>query len=109
MAAMELLKRTQEFLNETLPGNRDLDAKVLQLIESEYLRQLGYYRRTELALTQKYGMTFDAFIERGVSRQMGYSWEVEQDAMAWETAIGGMVTLKRKLRELRVFSDEQTG
>ena len=28
-------------------------------------------------------------------------WEVEQDAMAWESAIGGMATMERQLRELR--------
>jgi hypothetical protein len=26
---------------------------------------------------------------------------VEQDAMAWESAIGGIVTMERQLRELR--------
>lgn len=37
---------------------------------------------------------------------MNYSWEVEQDAMAWETAVGGIVTLERKLQELRSIDNE---
>jgi hypothetical protein len=32
---------------------------------------------------------------------MDYAWEVEQDAMDWETAIGGMQTVGRKLKEIR--------
>ncbi len=56
----ELLKRTREFLNETLRGDQNLDAKVLRLVEAEYLRQLRPYRRTELALSRQYGMPFEA-------------------------------------------------
>lgn len=108
MAAEELLERTQEFLHETLPGDQDLDAKVRQLIEDEYLRRLGRYRRTDLALARKYGMTFDEFIARRVPRQQGYTWEVEQDAMDWETAVSGIATVERKLRELRDLGGEQT-
>jgi hypothetical protein len=39
---------------------------------------------------------------------MNYSWEVEQDAMAWETAVGGMATMARKLQELRALDDESS-
>ena len=109
MPSMELLKRTQAFLNEMIPDDQDLDAKVLRLVEAEYVRELGRYRRVDLALVRKYGMTFESFIECRIPRQREYSWEVEQDAMAWETAVGGMATVERKLRELRAFSDERTG
>jgi hypothetical protein len=101
MAAVELKEQTQEFLHETVPGDQDLDAKVRHLIEEECLRQQGRYQRTDLALTRKYGMTFAEFIEQSIPRQKDYSWEVEQDAMDWETAIGGMATVERKLRALR--------
>ena len=50
---MELLKRTQAFLNEMIPDDQDLDAKVLRLVEAEYLRELGRYRRADLALVRK--------------------------------------------------------
>jgi len=36
-----------------------------------------------------------------IARKMDYAWEVEQDAMDWETAIGGMQTVGRKLKEIR--------
>ena len=72
-----------------------------QLIEAEYLRQLGRHKRTNSALTDKYGMTFEEFVARRVARQKGYTWEVEQDAMAWETAIGGIAMLDRQLRKVR--------
>jgi hypothetical protein len=105
---VELKPQTQEFLRETVPGEQDLDAKVRHLIEEEYLRKLGRYRRTDLALTRKYGMTFDEFLEQSITRQKNYSWEVEQDAMDWETAVGGIATVERKLQVLRGVSSERT-
>ncbi len=42
--AVELLEQTQEFLHVTVPGKQTLDDKVRQLIEAEYLRQMGRYR-----------------------------------------------------------------
>ena len=79
-----------------------------ELIEAEYLRQLGRHRRTDAALAGKYGMTFDEFIARRIPREKGYSWEVEQDAMDWETAIGGIATVERQLRKLRGLNDQRT-
>lgn len=108
MSTVALKERTQAFLHETVPGDQDVDAKIRQLIEEEHLRKLGRYRRTDLVLTRKYGMTFDEFLERSVPRQLGYSWEVEQDAMDWETAIGGLATIKRKLSHLREPDSERT-
>ena len=101
MGVAELMEQTQEFLRATIPGSQSLDAKVRQLIEAEHLRRSAQYRRTDLALARKYGMTFDEFLTRRIPRQRDYSWKVEQDAMAWETAVGGMVTVERQLQELR--------
>ena len=101
MVIAELMEQTQQFLNLTVPGDQGLDAKVRQLIEAEHLRKLAQYRRVDLALVRKYGMDFEEFLARHVPRQQNYSWEVEQDAMAWESAIGGMATMERQLRELR--------
>jgi hypothetical protein len=103
---VELRERTREFLDEALPNEQDIDAKVRQLIKAEYLRKLGRYRRTDLALTRKYGLSFDEFVAHRVTRQMDYSWDVEQDAMAWETAMGGIATMERKLKELQDLDDE---
>ena len=105
MIAGELRQQTRELLDETIPETKSLDDKVRQLIEAEYLRQLGRHRRTNSALTDKYGMTFEEFVERRIARQRGYTWEVEQDAMAWETAIGGIATMERQLRKVRELSD----
>ena len=101
MVIAELMEQTEEFLRATIPGDQSLDAKVRQLIEAEHLRRLAQYRRADLALTRKYGMTFDEFLTRRIPRQQDYSWEVEQDAMAWESAVGGMMTVERQLQELR--------
>jgi hypothetical protein len=108
VTTVELMEQTKKFLDEALPDEQDVDAKVRQLIRSEYLRELGRYRRTDLALSRKYGLSFVEFINQRVTRQMDYSWEVEQDAMAWETAVGGIATMERKFNELVNLDREPT-
>ena len=55
----------------------------------------------DMTLNRKYGLTFEDFLNQRITRKMNYSWEVEQDSMDWETAIGGMETVERKRKELR--------
>lgn len=100
MATATLLEQTQELLQHSVPGDQDMDAKVRELIKAEWLRQLARYRRVDMDLTRKYGLTFDKFLNQRIARKMDYAWEVEQDAMDWETAIGGMQTVERKLKEM---------
>ena len=93
MSVGELSERTLELLSETLPRGRSADARVRYLLEAEYLRKLGQYRRTNAALTQKYGMSFDAFLAEDIVGQRDYSWDVERDAMELEIAVGGIEQL----------------
>lgn len=98
---VELHERTQELLNTALPGDQELDVKVRLLLEAEYLRRIAQYRRTDQAMTRKYGVDFDGFLAGNVTEQEGYSWESEKDAMDWETAVAGIATVERLLAELR--------
>jgi len=100
MSETRLMESTLQFLEEPLLGEQDLDTKVRLLLEAEYLRRLGRYRRLDRTLAQKYGMTFEEFIELRIVQQKGYTWDVETDAMNWETAVDGMRTMERKLQEL---------
>jgi len=102
MENIAILKRTQELLEEVPLGGKDVDSKVRHLLKSEYLRRLSQYRRADVLLTQKYGMSFDEFISRRIVRERGYGWDVESDAMEWETAISGMKTMRRNIEELQV-------
>jgi hypothetical protein len=107
MSETKLMESTLQFLEEPLLGEQDLDTKVRLLLEAEYLRRLGRYRRLDRTLTQKYGMTLEEFIEGRVVQQKGYTWDVEKDAMDWETAVDGMKTMERKLQELQASGREQ--
>jgi hypothetical protein len=78
----------------------DIDRKLMRLLEAELRRQLARYDLTDRQLSRKYGMSYAEFENRQVTKQMGYSWEVESDAMAWETAIDGKDTVRRQLSEL---------
>ena len=52
-------------------------------------------------LSQKYGMDFETFERQEVTKERDYSWEVESDGIAWETAVDGIRTMERQLNELR--------
>jgi hypothetical protein len=101
MSEAVLLDHTRQLLEDPLLGEQDLDAKVRLLLEAEYLRRLGAYRHLDRTLSQKYGMTFQEFVTRRIVQQRGYTWEVETDAMDWETAVDGMETMARRLQEIR--------
>ncbi len=45
-------------------------------------------------------MRFDEFEEQRVTEREGFSWEVEQDAIAWDTAVDGIATMERQRNEL---------
>ena len=101
MAGSELLESTRQLLEEPLLGDHDLDAKVRLLLKAEYFRRLGQYRRVDHLLNQKYGLTFEEFTTRRIVQEKGYGWEVESDAVDWETAIAGIRTIERKLADLQ--------
>ncbi len=101
MSTIELLPQTQELLTDKILGRQDIDSTIRSLLEGEYMRRLSRYHRTNYELQDKYEMNFSEFIERRMPRKLNYSWEVEKDAMAWETAVGGISTFERKLQEVR--------
>ncbi|MBC8218285.1 MAG: hypothetical protein H8E73_07460 [Planctomycetes bacterium] len=109
MGDITFLESTRQFLEDPLLGEQDLDTKVRLLLEAEYLRRLAAYRRVDRTLSQKYGMTWQEFLDRRVTRQKGYTWEVESDAMSWETAVDGIETMEHTLRKLRESAHVQHG
>ncbi len=78
----------------------DINTKLHILLEAEYRRRLARYSLTDRQLTQKYKMSFEVFEQQQLTKQQGYTWEVESDAIAWETAIDGIRTMERQLAEL---------
>ena len=100
MHTAELHESTRLLLEEPFIEGRDVDAKVRSLLRSEYMRRLGRYRHVDRMMASKYTMQFDEFVALGLVKEKEFSWEVESDAMNWETAIGGIMTMERKLREL---------
>lgn len=81
-------------------GSEDANMKTRYMAD-EYLCRFAQYRRTDISLTQKYGMSFDEFVKQRVVCNNGYSWESESDAMNWEAAISGMNTIDNHLSYLR--------
>jgi hypothetical protein len=105
--SLEVHEKTRNLLAESVVDAPDTDSKIRRLLQGEYLREMARFRRTDRRLSQKYGMDFDAFYTQEMVRKHNYSWAVEQDAMEWETAIGGLQTMKRKLHEVQTLENEQ--
>jgi hypothetical protein len=89
-----------QHLDEFLPEGADVNDKLRTLLESEYRRRLANYHLTNRLLVQKYKMEFQTFERERTTEQRGYTWEVESDAIAWETAIDGIQTMEQRLAAL---------
>ena len=101
MSEIALLDQTVQWLEEAPISGQTLDDKVRQLLQSEYLRKLGQFHRADMVLSCKYGLDFRQFMVQRVVEEKHYCWEVETDAMDWETAISGIQTIERRLSVLR--------
>lgn len=97
---------TRRLLEEPLLGEQDVDTKVRSLLESEYLHRLARYQRVDRELGQKYRLTFTEFNAQRIVKRNNYTWDVESDAIDWETAIGGIKTMTAKLQELKASANE---
>jgi predicted transcriptional regulator len=78
----------------------DIDRVLQTLLETEYRRRLMRYRLIDQQMRQKYGMDFAAFEDQQVVKQQGFTWAVEADAIAWETAVDGVATIQHQLDQL---------
>jgi hypothetical protein len=101
MSEIGLLDQTVQWLEEAPISGQTLDDKVRQLLQAEYMRKLGQFHRTDKVLSRKYGMDFLQFVGQRIVEKKHYCWEVETDAMDWETAISGIQTIERRLAVLR--------
>lgn len=95
-----LMEHTQRLLDDPLLDGESVDEKVRYLLQEKYLRRMAQYRRTASWLAKKYELNFEEFVTRRVVRSEEFSWQVETDAIDWETAISGIRTMGRKLKEL---------
>jgi hypothetical protein len=86
----------------SLAQGGDINEKLRLLLTAEYRRRLTHYSLTNRQLSQKYKMSFEAFERQQMTKQHGYTWGVESDAIAWETAVDGIRTMERQLAELAV-------
>ncbi|MEA3349598.1 MAG: hypothetical protein U9Q82_03145 [Chloroflexota bacterium] len=102
-----LLEHTQQLLADPLLTGESIDEKIRNLLKEEYLRRLAQYRRVVVLLVQKYGMSFDEFVSQRVVQRENFSWHVETDAMDWETAVSGIITMERKLKAMSNVNNAQ--
>jgi len=46
-------------------------------------------------------MSFEEFEQQRMTEQRDYTWEVESDAIAWETAADGIRIVQQQISDLR--------
>ncbi len=90
----------QQLNNVSWAQGEGIENTLSRLLDAEYRRRLAHYHLTDRHLTAKYGMSFDEFERQEITRAKGFTWDVESDAIAWETAVDGIHTVERHLREL---------
>lgn len=86
---------------------KDVDEKLRTLLEAEYRRRLARYSLTDRQLSQKYNMDFKSFEKNKITKKKGYSWEVESDAISWETAVDGIETMQEQLTKLLLLKGKK--
>jgi hypothetical protein len=76
------------------------DDELQEMLRRDYLRRLIRYKKTDELMRQKYGMTYEEFVNRNVVAEQNFSWEVESDSQDWEMSLDGIRTMQRKLSEI---------
>jgi len=99
----EMVRRLNDL---SMAQTDDVETSLQRLVIAEYQRRLARYRLTDRHLSQKYGVTFQEFERQQVTKQQAYAWEVESDAMAWETARDGIQTIKQQLAGFDEFKNQ---
>lgn len=106
MGEVTLRQTTAALLADPLFGEGDVDSKILRLLVGEYQRHLAEHRAVDARLAQKYQTTFADFLDRRTTVQHESSWEVEKDALDWETAVAGISELAAKCKELEDLTND---
>ena len=76
------------------------EIELKEVIRKEFQRRLIRYTMTKDYFEKKYNMDFDYFEKLNIVKKQNYSFEVESDVQKWEVALDGIITVKRKLKEL---------
>ena len=76
------------------------DSELQAILRRDYFRRLVRYNKTDRSMQQKYGMTYEEFVDRNVVAKKNFAWEVESDSQDWEMAIDGIRSMQRSLREI---------
>ncbi|MCA9999091.1 MAG: hypothetical protein KDE56_25180 [Anaerolineales bacterium] len=97
--AIMISEQVANHLNDLAIGD-DIDETLRLLLVAEYRRKLTHYRLTNKQLSKKYQMSFAAFEEQQITKAHHYSWDVESDAITWETAVDGIRTVQHRLAEV---------
>ena len=82
------------------------EKELKEAVLSEYERRVVLYRLTDERFKKKYGRNFTEFEKKNLVKEKGFSWKVEKDAMEWEHAVEGIVSLQEKINKVEKAADK---
>jgi hypothetical protein len=90
-------------LAQAVTGRDDPLAALEETLRSYITQKLSHYRQDILRLEQKYGLTYDTFVQK-LGQELPLTWEHEQDYMAWEEALTNLEYVQNLSRKLTVHA-----
>lgn len=94
-----ITKKTSKILDNLIPEG-DIDSKIRRIIIEDIKRKLVEFQLIDHRFQKKYGMTLDEFEKRGIIKEKGFSFEVENDHHEWDSAADAIKALKNHLKDL---------
>ncbi len=76
------------------------DNELADVLRRDFMRKIARYMKIDEIYRKEYGIDFKKFEETNMVKKLKYSFKVENDAQEWELAIDGILTFKKKLKEL---------
>lgn len=93
-----ITKKTSKVLDNLIPEG-DIDSKIRKVIIEDLKRRLAEFQIIDHRFQKKYGMTLDEFEKRGIIKEKGFSFEVENDYHEWDSAADDIKILKSHFKD----------
>ena len=80
------------------------EESTIKLVINELHKRLAEFKLMDKMLQGRYKMDFEEFKRRGIVKESGYSFNVEEDYCDWELSSDGIKTITVELGKLGKYS-----
>lgn len=100
---LKLDKPLLEVVDSLEPRRVELRGKLSAIFFSETRRRLIEFEFVKKNMEEKYGMSLKEFEKKKMIDKLGYTEQVENDYMTWDSAVDGIKTMKKIIKKLEGF------